>query len=101
MMVTLFLVVILAGFAGSFLFFRYTNPPAIKTAPAKIAITPPVTIVPTTAAVNPFATASSDLTSNPFASPTATNPFGTYQNPFASATPSGNPNQPYQNPFAQ
>ncbi len=99
MMVTLFLVIVLAGFAGSFLFFSYTNTSSRKV-PAKILITPPLfvapTVIPTKAVANPFATSSSDL-SNPFASPTIANPFGTYQNPFPNATPSGN--QPYNNPF--
>lgn len=103
MMVTLFLVIVLAGFAGSFLFFSYSGKPIRKT-PTQILITSPVsmapTAIPTIASANPFATPSSEL-ANPFASPSASvaNPFGTYQNPFQSASPSGNSDQPYQNPF--
>lgn len=102
-MVTLILVIVLAGLAGSFLFFSYKSTSSRK-APAQILITPPVptatAVIPTKTSANPFATNSSDLI-NPFASPSASlaNPFGTYQNPFQSASPSGNSNQPYQNPF--
>lgn len=104
MMVTFLLVVVIAGFTGSFLFFSYTSP-AVKKAPVGILITPPVTIVPSLTSTpapnnNPFASSSSELV-NPFASPTASlvNPFGTYQNPFATASASTESGQSYQNPF--
>lgn len=100
MMVTLFLVIILAGFAGSFLFFSYTNTSSQKV-PAQILITPPVSVAPTQQSINPFATSSAELV-NPFTSPTAslTNPFGSAQNPFSSATKSAE-NQSSENPFGK
>lgn len=99
MAVTFFLVVTLAGIAGSFVFFSYSATKKPTTSP-KILITPPVTIEPTKVVdANPFVTSSSNLTVNPFASPTTVvNPFGTYQNPFSGATVSATP-ATYQNPF--
>lgn len=96
-MVTLFVVVVLAGFAGSYVFFSMNSNKTAK-APAKLVITPPMAS-PTQGTANPFATAAGTLGSNPFASPTAvTNPFGTYQNPFTNSTVSATP-ATYQNPF--
>lgn len=101
MMVTFFITVVLAGLSGSFLFFQYTSAKNPSITPAQILITPSVTIAPTatTAPANPFDGASENLTTNPFASPTAVvNPFGTYENPFSGATISATPN-PVTNPF--
>ena len=102
MIVTLILFIIIAGFAGFYLFFQNQVKPPIR--PVQLLITPPVTIPPAspTTPANPFATPSSVLI-NPFVSPTTAyeNPFGaSSQNPFSGATLSATPNnQPYENPF--
>ena len=102
MLVTIILGFVIAGFGGSFLYFRITAPKkqAVITKPL---ITPPATFPPATptTVVNPFASPSGSLV-NPFVSPTTKyeNPFGSSQNPFAQATNSANTeNQPVKNPF--
>lgn len=101
MIVTIFLAVVIAGLASSYLFFSFnsSNP---KVRPTQVLITPPVafTSPSPTIVANPFD--ASDLTVNPFASSSspAANPFGTYQNPFTNAASASGTSQPYQNPFA-
>lgn len=99
MKITLLLLVILGGFGGSFLFFRFTTPQTNR--PIVPLITPPISNEPTqtVANVNPFITPTTAY-QNPFASPSAAyqNPFGEYQNPFADGTRSAQL-QSYTNPF--
>ncbi len=106
MMVTFILLVILAGFGASFLFFQGKIPGSggKKTANVPV-ITPPaspivVTPTPTTSS-NPFASPSAAIL-NPFASPSPTyaNPFGQSQNPFSAVvTTTQAESQPIKNPF--
>lgn len=101
MLVTVILILTVAGFGGSFIFFKLTSPKKnTNTVPL---VTPPATLPPATptTVVNPFASPSAAIV-NPFATPTTKfeNPFGTSTNPFAPATNSANTeNQPVKNPF--
>lgn len=103
MLVTVILILTVAGFGGSFIFFKLTSPK--KNTNVVPLITPPATLPPAspTTVVNPFASPSAAIV-NPFATPTTKfeNPFGTSTNPFAPATNSANTgNQPVKNPFEQ